>query len=193
MQERFCRAYINNPNKPKYKIALEAGYGPNVAAKFASKNLRDPRCIARIEELKKRGAESVSFTFADHLHKLAEIRDLALEAKAFGPAITAETSRGRAAGFYIERKEILHGRIDQMSRDEVMGEIAKLVNDFPALKAIIDTTPDKPLLELTSDSSDNRIQDVEVIDRSNEGPSVLDTDRKLGNPRRTRPIRNNGG
>jgi hypothetical protein len=38
---------------------------------------------------------------------------------------------------YIDRKEILHGRIDQMSKDEVLKEIQKLQEDFPALQAIM--------------------------------------------------------
>ena len=42
----------------------------------------------------------------------------------------------RIAGIYIDRKEILHGRIDQMSKEEVLKEIQKLQDDFPALGAV---------------------------------------------------------
>ena len=54
----------------------------------------------------------------------------------FAAAVAAEKSRGQAAGLYIDRKEILHGRIDQMSRDEVMREIQRLQEEFPALQAV---------------------------------------------------------
>ena len=48
-------------------------------------------------------------------------------------------SRGQAAGIYIDRKEILHGRIDQMDRDQVIKEIEKLQKEFPALAALADS------------------------------------------------------
>ena len=53
-------------------------------------------------------------------------------------AVAAEKSRGQAAGLYIDRKEILHGKIDQMDREQVMKEIQKLQKEFPALAAVAD-------------------------------------------------------
>src|SRR5262249_16875993 len=40
-----------------------------------------------------------------HISKLAELRDKAAAAGKFGDAISAEVSRGRALGYYIERRE----------------------------------------------------------------------------------------
>lgn len=54
----------------------------------------------------------------------------------FAAAVAAEKSRGQAAGIYIDRKEILHGKIDQMSRDEVMREIKRIQEEFPALAVV---------------------------------------------------------
>ena len=51
----------------------------------------------------------------------------------FAAAVAAEKSRGQAAGLYIDRKEILHGKIDQMSKEEVMKEIQRLQQEYPAL------------------------------------------------------------
>ena len=34
-------------------------------------------------------------------------------------AVTAEKSRGQVAGLYIDRKEIMHGSIYQLNREEV--------------------------------------------------------------------------
>ena len=68
--------------------------------------------------------------------KLAEIRDAAMQNGNFPAAVAAEKSRGQAAGLYIDRKEILHGRIDQMTRDEVLREITKLQEEYPALAAV---------------------------------------------------------
>jgi hypothetical protein len=47
--------------------------------------------------------------------------------------VAAEKSRGQVAGLYISRSEILVGKIDQMSREEVLAEIAKLQSQFPVL------------------------------------------------------------
>jgi hypothetical protein len=74
------------------------------------------------------------------VRKLAEIRDIALQNGAYAAAVSAEKHRGQAAGLYIDRKEILHGQLDQMSREDVMKEIAKLTEEFPALTAILDTS-----------------------------------------------------
>src|SRR5262245_51783883 len=44
-------------------------------------------------------------TLEAHLAKLAEFRDKAAAAGKFGDAITAEVARGKALGFYVERRE----------------------------------------------------------------------------------------
>ena len=75
---------------------------------------------------------------ASQLLKLAEIRDAAMTGGNFAAAVAAEKSRGQAAGLYIDRKEILHGKIDQMDREQVMKEIQKLQKEFPALAAVAD-------------------------------------------------------
>ena len=69
--------------------------------------------------------------------KLAEIRDIALANGQYAPAVTAEKARGSVAGLYIERKEILHGRIDQMSRVDVLKEIESLQKQYPFLQAVV--------------------------------------------------------
>jgi len=48
---------------------------------------------------------SFSDSLEAHLAKLAELRDKAAAAGKFGDAISAEVSRGRALGYYIERRE----------------------------------------------------------------------------------------
>jgi hypothetical protein len=39
-------------------------------------------------------------------------------------------SRGQAAGLYIDRKEILTGSIDQMSKDEVESKLKEIEKQF---------------------------------------------------------------
>jgi len=55
------------------------------------------------------------------------IRDKALEAGNYGAAVQAEYRRGQALGtIYIDRKEIRHGTIDTMSKEEVMRKLQSI-------------------------------------------------------------------
>jgi hypothetical protein len=72
------------------------------------------------------------------------IRDKALEAGAFAAAVQAEYRRGQALGtIYVERKEIRHGTIDSMSKEEVQRKLDELKKLYggPPPTAIIDLEP----------------------------------------------------
>ncbi len=113
-----------------------AGFGEGTAAWAASRflNGRDyPHVLARVAEIKEELAKKYEVSFDGHVRQLAKIRDMALEKGNFTAAVAAEKSRGQVAGLYISRSEILVGKIDQMSREEVLAEIAKLQSQFPVL------------------------------------------------------------
>jgi len=126
------------------EAALRAGYS-EAWAKNRSRELTDPdKCphiVAAIQERRRELGEKYGTTFERHMRDLQVIRDQALAAGAYGAAVQAEYRRGQALGtIYIERKEIRHGTIDSMSREEVMRkleEIKKLYGGGP----IIDITP----------------------------------------------------
>ena len=100
---------------------------------------RYPHVVERIRELKQELARKYEVSFEGHVKKLAEIRDAAMTGGNFAAAVAAEKSRGQAAGIYIDRKEILHGKIDQMNRDEVMREIKRIQEEFPALAVVTES------------------------------------------------------
>lgn len=50
IQEAYCQEYIKTPEN-QTQAAINAGYSPNTAAKFASINMRDERVQKRIAEL----------------------------------------------------------------------------------------------------------------------------------------------
>ena len=89
-----------------------------------------------MREIKSELARKYEVTFENHVQKLAELRDTAIQNNNYSAAVSAEKYRGQAAGLYIDRKEILHGKIDQMSRDQVMAEIKRLQEEFPGLAAV---------------------------------------------------------
>lgn len=50
IQEAYCQEYIKSPEN-QTQAAVNAGYSPKTAAKFASQNMRDERIQKRIAEL----------------------------------------------------------------------------------------------------------------------------------------------
>ena len=150
-QEEFARIYVTE-DITQTEAAVKAGFSPKSAHAIASQLLngvRYPHVVARIKELKLELARKYEVNFESHVKQLAQIRDQALQNNNYAAAVAAEKSRGQAAGLYIDRKEIMHGNIDQMGREEVLREIKRIQEEFPALAAvtennvIIDVTPDK--------------------------------------------------
>jgi len=154
MQEKFCLIFATE-DVTQTDAARMAGYAD--AAGQASKflNGRDhPQIVERIRELKEELAKKYEVTFENHVRKLAEIRDLAVQNGNYPAAVTAEKARGSAAGLYVTRQEILVGKIDQMSKEEVMIEIRRLQQEIPALAQstapMIDLTPEPDEVKLGS-------------------------------------------
>ena len=134
-QEKFCRIYATE-DVTRTEAAKLAGYSDTTAPIAGSRflNGRDyPHILVRIAEIKEELAKKYEVTFDGHVRQLARIRDMALDKGNFTAAHAAEKSRGQAAGLYISRSEILVGKIDQMSKEEVLAEIAKLQSQFPIL------------------------------------------------------------
>tara|TARA_R100000149_G_scaffold59807_1_gene28810 strand:- start:55 stop:528 length:474 start_codon:yes stop_codon:yes gene_type:complete len=92
--------------------------------------LNDPRFShiqEKIRELKEVQQRKHEITFEKVARDLQAIRDAALEDGAYGPAVQAEMGRAKLAGLLIERKEIKHGKIDQMDRKEVESRLRALL------------------------------------------------------------------
>jgi Na+-transporting NADH:ubiquinone oxidoreductase subunit NqrC len=60
---------------------------------------------------------------------LYDIRDKALEAGSFNAAISAQNSLLKVGGLVVDRKEVMFGKIDQMSREEVEKRLAQLMGN----------------------------------------------------------------
>lgn len=69
----------------------------------ASKLMSDLNIISRVDELRKPIIEKVGLTLEAHLARLEHLSKKAEEAENYGPAVTAETNRGKAAGLYTEK------------------------------------------------------------------------------------------
>jgi phage terminase small subunit len=141
--EEFC---AGDGHVTMKEAALRAGYS-ETWAKNRARELTDPEIcphiVVAIQERRRELGEKYGTTFERHMRDLQVIRDQALQAGAYGAAVQAEYRRGQALGtIYIERKEIRHGTIDSMSKDEVqrkLEEIKRLYGGAAAL--IVDVTP----------------------------------------------------
>ena len=72
----------------------------------ASRCMKNGKILARIAELQKPVLEKVQMTLESHLKDLMTLRNAASKAKQYSAAISAEVSRGKASGFYVERSEV---------------------------------------------------------------------------------------
>lgn len=107
-QEAFCLAYIETGNASEaYRRSYSASrMKPEVLHVRAHEVLHDSKVQVRVAELRAQAAESAKITLEQHLEDLKVLRDAALRAEKYGPAVTAEVARGKALGFYSEKVEL---------------------------------------------------------------------------------------
>jgi hypothetical protein len=127
-QWAFVQAYVDDADGKRTlaELAQKANISPRTASKWTDPVL-SPHITAAIQEQRRIERERYGVTLDGHLRDLQRIRDAALDAGSFAAAVAAEHKRGLAVGnIYIDRKEIRHGSIDSMSREEVEKRLAEL-------------------------------------------------------------------
>lgn len=144
---KFVNEFVSGDGHVTAKeAALRAGY-PEKKIKYYAESLTNPdinpHIVAEIQKLRAEMAEKYGTTYERHMRDLQVIRDQALAAGAYGAAVQAEYRRGQALGtIYIDRKEIRHGTIDSMSKEEVMRKLEEIKKLYGAGGGpIIDVTP----------------------------------------------------
>ncbi len=111
-QQRFVEEYVKDANGTQ--AAIRAGFSANGAHVQANRMLRNATVAAEIATLREPVAEAAQITLAAHLNELGKLRDLAKKLNQMGPAITAEVSRGKAAGLYVERSMVETRQLPQI-------------------------------------------------------------------------------
>jgi phage terminase small subunit len=126
------------------EAAIRAGYKPSSASVMAWKLTNpdiNPHVVSAIQAYRAELASKYNTSYERHMRDLQIIRDKALDAGAFAAAVQAEYRRGQALGtIYVERKEIRHGTIDSMSKEEVQRKLDELKKLYggPPPSALID-------------------------------------------------------
>lgn len=107
-QERFCAEYVRTGNASEaYRLVYASAEAkPETVARTAKTIIDKPKIAARIEELRAPATEAAQMSLLGHLERLRELGEAAEKAGKFEAAITAETNRGKAAGYYREKVEL---------------------------------------------------------------------------------------
>jgi hypothetical protein len=183
---RFVHELVSGEGQITLKeAAIRAGYAETSATPMA-RSLTDPEShphvVAAIQEFRREIAEKYGTSFERHMRDMQIIRDRALEAGNYGAAVAAEYRRGQALGtIYIDRKEIRHGTIDSMSKEEVMRkllEIKKLYGGSP--NGVLDIEVNQ--IEEVSDADETGSSALEKVKRK-FAASPDHEDREPGEPR----------
>jgi len=173
--EEFC---AGDGHVTLKEAALRAGYSENWA-KGRARELTDPEfsphIVAAIQERRRELGEKYGTTFERHMRDLQVIRDQALQAGAYGAAVQAEYRRGQALGsIYIDRKEIRHGTIDSMSKDEVMRKLEEIKRVYGGSAGpIVDVTPKQIEEEPDEDENDGIKTGSEPVQEAERKPPKL--------------------
>lgn len=144
---KFVQELVSGDGQVTMKeCAIRAGFSEK-SAKVTAWKLTNPEIcphvVAAIQEYRAELNAKYGTNYDRHMKDLQLIRDKALEAGAFGAAVSAEYRRGQALGtIYIERKEVRIGTIDSMSKDEVMRKLEEIKRIYGAPpQTIIDMEP----------------------------------------------------
>ena len=150
MQKRFAEFVVfGGVEGPmtQGEAAIAAGYAKD-SARVEGSQLLNPRysplVVQYVGRLKEERLEKHKVTYDTHVAQLARLREAALKKNSFSAAVNAETNRGKAGGLYIERKIIKHGKLEDMSEEELENKMKQILDDYAP---ILNVTPEASLLD----------------------------------------------
>ena len=139
MQKRFAEYLVfGGPDGPVFKseAAKMAGYSEKRCRQEGTE-LTNPRhaplVVKYIDELKQEKMLKYGVTYEGHIQELDRIKQLALKKNSFSAAVNAETNRGKAGGLYIDRKIIKHGKLEDMTEEQLEIKMAQIEEDYASL------------------------------------------------------------
>ena len=144
MQMRFAEFIVfGGPEGPmtQSEAAIAAGYAKD-SARVEGSQLLNPRysplVVQYVGTLREERIKKHQITYDIHLAELARLREAALKKSSFSAAVNAETNRGKAGGLYIERKIIKHGKLEDMSEEQLEAKMKQILDDYAP---ILNITP----------------------------------------------------
>ena len=150
MQIRFAEFMVfGGPDGPmtQGEAAIAAGYSTQRSRQEGSELMNprlSPLVVQYVGKLKEERLKKFEVNYEGHVAELARLREMALKKGSFSSAVNAETNRGKAAGLYIERKIIKHGKLEDMSEQELEAKMKQILDDYAP---ILNVTPKVQKLE----------------------------------------------
>ena len=138
MQKRFCQYLVfGGPDGPvnKMEAAELAGYSHKRCRQEGSELTnpkQNPLVVKYRDELEQERDLKFGVTYENHIAELARIKQLALKKNSFSAAVNAETNRGKAGGLYIDRKIIKHGKLEDMTEEQIEAKMKQIEDDYSA-------------------------------------------------------------
>jgi phage terminase small subunit len=148
MQMRFAEYIVfGGPDGPmtQTEAAAAAGYSEKRARQEGSELMNprlSPLVAQHIGKLKEERLKKFEVSYEGHIAELARLREAALKKGSFSSAVNAEANRGKAAGLYIDRKIIKHGKLEDMSEEELENKMKQILDDYAP---ILNVTPSSEL------------------------------------------------
>jgi len=159
MQKRFAEYLVfGGPEGPlnKSEAAKLAGYSEKRCRQEGTELTNpklSPLVVKYLDELKIERMLKYGVTYESHITELARIKELALKKNSFSAAVNAETNRGKAGGLYIDRKIIKHGKLEDMTEEQLEMKMAQIEEDYASL--LNDKVIDAEIIEDQSASSES--------------------------------------
>tara|TARA_R100000742_G_C4272764_1_gene92069 strand:- start:1054 stop:1545 length:492 start_codon:yes stop_codon:yes gene_type:complete len=128
-QEKFAQNVAKGMSKKE--AAIEAGYSEKNAVKagYVLASDENPLVQDKIKALQLKASEKASLDLATHLTDLKDIREGAMRNGAWSAAVGAEVARGKAAGLYINRSELVVNKVETMNKDQILERMKEIYYD----------------------------------------------------------------
>lgn len=127
--KKFCSLYVQGMSGAE--AARKSGFTKHkFGAKAQGSALlrRNPLIANHIIDLLRKEVERQNVSMESHLTELSRLRDEAVDSGQISSAISAEISRGKAAGLYIEKKEVTVSKVETMSDEELRSKLQDLLD-----------------------------------------------------------------
>ena len=166
-QRNFIWIAVNNPRLSLVESAYKAGY--TSPRQMANKLMNNPIIRKEYNYLMNEAKKKYELNYDRAVQDLYDIRDKAMEAGSFNAAISAQNSLLKVGGLIVDRKEVMFGKIDQMSREEVENRLKQLMGN-----EIVDSALESPALEGDGESQEDIDAMTDAEEESIYDSNILD-------------------
>ena len=169
-QEKFVKELVANDGLITMREAAVRAGAPAVSAHSrAYEMVRMPHVARAIAQYRAELDEMYAVNYKRAERDLKKIRDASLDAGAYSAAVQAEYRRGQAQGdIYVNKSEIRHGSIDQMSRDDVEKELDRIRQSYEPTITIEAVEIEEPNAKGSSKSGSGALEVIERRPKKNK-------------------------